>query len=247
MKIKKVNDTSDNFHKEMPVFDLPFKILINGKSQLSGKTTIILNLLLLEDYGYDKVFKGKNIYIVSDNKLDNKLSMLADYKEIPEENIMSYDENQLLELYDEIEEKFIEEKADNDIQYRLIIFEDVGYSGSMKNKQFGITSKMISNGRHLNLSQIYTSQRFSMVNTTIRSNITGAILFGSSTRERELINEDLNYLENKKDFTKMFIKATEKPRDFLCINFTGKDGLYYDSEFEPINTNPSKDNEPTNN
>ena len=52
MKILKVADSADTFHKEMPVFDIPFKILINGKSQLSGKTTIVLNLLLNPDFKY---------------------------------------------------------------------------------------------------------------------------------------------------------------------------------------------------
>ena len=60
-KILKVNDPSDSFHQTMPVFDIPFKLLINGKSQLSGKTTIILNLLLQPEFGYDKKFKGDNI------------------------------------------------------------------------------------------------------------------------------------------------------------------------------------------
>ena len=33
-KILKVKDVSDNFHKKMPVFDLPFKILLNSKSNM---------------------------------------------------------------------------------------------------------------------------------------------------------------------------------------------------------------------
>ena len=88
-KILKVNDISDNFHKAMPIFDIPFKILINGKSQLSGKTTIVLNILLNPEFGYHDKFDGDDIYIISDNKLDNKLKVLADYKEIPEENIIT--------------------------------------------------------------------------------------------------------------------------------------------------------------
>ena len=233
-KILKVNDISDNFHKAMPIFDIPFKILINGKSQLSGKTTIVLNILLNPEFGYHDKFDGDDIYIISDNKLDNKLKVLADYKEIPEENIMPYDEEVLESLYNTLEEMFMEEQAEGEVKNRVILFDDVGYSGSLKNKQFGIISKLIANGRHLNLSQIYTSQRFSMISTTVRSNLTGAILFSTSMKEVDMIAEDFNYFDNKKDFIKMFRSVTKGPRDFLVVNFTNKKGLYMDSEFKTI-------------
>ena len=233
-KILKVKDESDNFHKPMPTFDIPFKILINGKSQLSGKTTIVLNILLNPHFGYHDRFKGDNIYIVSDNKLDNKLKMLAEFKLIPETNIMGYDEYVLDQLYDTIEEQFIEEKEEKNIQNRLIIFDDVGYSGNLKNKDFGIISKLVANGRHLNLSQIYTSQRFTMISTTVRSNITGAILFNTSSKELELIAEDFNYMIKKNSFIEMFRRETKEPRSFLVVNFTNKESLYMNSNFETI-------------
>ena len=232
--ILKVKDDSDKFHKAMPTFDIPFKLLINGKSQLSGKTTIVLNLLLNPQFGYADKFDGEDIYIISDNKLDNKLKMLAEYKEIPDTNIMGYDENVLDMLYDTLEEAFMEEKEEGNIKNRIIIFDDVGYSGNLKNKNFGIISKLVANGRHLNLSQIYTSQRFTMLSTTVRSNITGAILFSTSAKELDLITDDFNYLENKKEFVKMFRNYTSEPRSFLVINFTNKDGLYMDSQFQTI-------------
>ena len=233
-KILKVKDESDKFHKAMPTFDIPFKLLINGKSQLSGKTTIVLNLLLNPQFGYADKFDGEDIYIISDNKLDNKLKMLAEYKEIPDTNIMDYDESVLDMLYDTLEEAFLDEKEDGNIKNRVIIFDDVGYAGSLKNKNFGIISKLVSNGRHLNLSQIYTSQRFSMISTTVRSNLTGAILFSTSAKELELIADDFNYLSSKKDFVTMFRKETAKPRGFLVVNFTNPDGLYMTDNFETI-------------
>ena len=232
--ILKVKDDSDKFHKAMPTFDIPFKLLINGKSQLSGKTTIVLNLLLNPQFGYSNKFDGEDIYIISDNKFDNKLKMLAEYKEIPDTNIMGYDENVLDMLYDTLEEAFMEEKEEGNIKNRIIIFDDVGYSGNLKNKNFGIISKLVANGRHLNLSQIYTSQRFTMLSTTVRSNITGAILFNTPAKELELIAEDFNYLDNKKDFIEMFRRETKEPRSFLVVNFTNKGGLYMDKDFKTI-------------
>ena len=234
-KILKVKDNADKFHKKMPVFDLPFKVLLNSKSQYGiGKTTIALNLILNPEFGYRDIFKGENIYIISDNDLDNKLKTLQKYKDIPESNIMSYNENDLTALYDEIEEKFKQEKADKDIQYRLMLFDDVGYSGNLKNKNFGIITKLVSNGRHLNISQLYTSQSLQMTSTILRNQLSGLIVGSASLKELELLSDSFNYLSSKKEFISMFRKYTNEPRSFLVLNFTGKDGLYYDKDFKPI-------------
>ena len=234
-KILKVKDKTDGNHQPMPLFDLPFRLLVNGKSQLSGKTTVVLNLLLNPAFGYDKKFDGDDIYIISDNELDNKLKILMEMKEVPEQNRMPYDENVLEALYETLEEQFLEEMETNGkAKNRLILMDDVGYSGNLKNKNFGIITKLISNGRHLNLSQIYTSQRFTMVSTSLRSNLTGAILFGTSAKELDLIAEDFNYTKNKKSFIDMFRRETANPRSFLVINFTNPDSIYMDTDFNTI-------------
>jgi len=232
-KILKVKDKADNFHMKHPIFDLPMRLLINGKSQLSGKSTVLLSLLLNPEFGYDKIFKGENIYIVSPNEVDQKLKLLQEYKQIPDENIMNYDENQLEDLYDELEEKFLEEFDEDRVEQRLIIFEDCGASGNLKNKQSGIVSKLVSQGRHLCLSQIYISQRITQLNSQIRSGITGAILFNTSMKELGILDEDFNYLSSRRAFTNLFRKYAVG-RDFLVVNFTNKDGIYMDSEFKTI-------------
>ena len=237
VKVLKVNDVADEFHIKHKLFDLPFRLLLNSKSQIGmGKTTLILNLLLNPEMDYGKFFKGEHIWIISNNKLDNKLQMLAEYKEITEENIMSYDEGVLLELYDQLEQDFLEDKANKEFHHRLLIFDDVGYSGSLKNKQAGVISKLISNGRHLGLSQIYSSQRFTMCSSILKSNVTAACFGNTSMAELELIAESFNYLKSKKDFINLFRKYTAEPRSFLCINFTNDNGIYQDSEFKTIDT-----------
>ena len=213
-KILKVRDKSDSYYTETPLFDIPMRLLICGRSQLSGKTTVILNLLANPDFPYHKMFKGENIHIVSNNQLDNK--------EL---------------LYDQMEQDFMEEIELGKPANRLIIFDDCGFSGSLRNKNAGIISRMICNGRHLNLSQIYTCQKYSQCSTTLRTNITGGIFFGTSMRELESISEDFNYFDDKKKFVQMFRDATKKPRSFLVVNFSrGIDPatLYYDTDFNPI-------------
>ena len=236
--ILKVRDKTDSYYTEMDkLFNLPFKLLINGKSQLSGKTTIILNLILRNAFYRDK-FDGENIFIVSNNKLDNKLKILMEQKDIPKANYMKYDEDELEILYDQLEDEFLEEVNEKKkISNRLIIFDDVAYSNSLKNKTAGITAKIVMNGRHLCLSSLFSTQKFSLVSTNIRTNLTGAILFNTSQKELELIADDFNYLPKKAQFIQMFRDATQEKNSFLVVNFSNKGNeMYLDSNFEPIDT-----------
>ena len=230
VKIYKVIDNTDKNHIKHPIFDLPFKLAIVGKSQISlGKTSIVLNMLLRDEF-YKKHFKGENIWIVTNNKLDNKLKILKKEKDIPDENFMVYDEMALEDLYEMIEEEFQEEKKK---QQRLILFDDVAYSGDLKSKESGIVSKIVMNGRHAGLSSIFTSQKYSLLGTNIRSQLTGAMLGNASLKEIELISTDLNFLSNPKEFMRMYKQHTNG-RDFLVLNFTNDDSYYMDKEFNTI-------------
>jgi len=236
-KILKVKDKADKYHLKHPIFDLSFKLLVNGRSQLSGKSTVLLSILLNPEFKYDKIFSGENIYIVSpqaENGLDQKLKILQEYKEIPDENIMDYDERALEKLYEDIEKKFLDEFEEGEVQQRLLIFEDCGASGNLKNKQNGIISKLVSQGRHLALSQIYISQRITQLNSQIRSGITGAILFATSMKELSILEEDFNYLKSRRQFVDLFRRETDEPRSFLVVNFTNKGGIYMNKEFQTI-------------
>jgi len=231
-EILKIRDPSDkNFTPKNRLFDLPFRIALIGKSQFSlGKTTIILNLLLRDKF-YGKDFTGENIYIVSNNKIDKKLGILMEQKDIPDSNFMSFDESTLEALYEIIEEEFEEEEKK---QNRLIIFDDVVATGGLK-QATGIVSKMIMQGRHIGLSQIYTSQKYSLLSTGLRSNITGAMIGGLSNKELELVEADMNFLDNKKKFMTMIRNNTKGKRDFVIFNFSNNENeVYMNKNFEPI-------------
>jgi len=228
----KVRDPSDKNHIKVPILaDLPFKLAIVGKSQLSGKTTIILNLLLRKKY-YRNYFKGENIYIISNNNVDKKLKILMEELEIPESNFMPFDEDVLEALYDNLEEEHEEEKKK--IQ-KLIIFDDVAYSNGLKGSQTGIISKIVMNGRHILLNSIFTTQKYSLLGTNLRSQLTGIFIAKTSTKELELIEQDVNFLDNKKDFMKL-MRDNTKNRDFIFINFTNTEdeGMYLNSNFKKI-------------
>ena len=237
-KILKVRDKMDGFHTPIDrLFDLSFRLLINGASMRTGKTTIILNLLLNTEFPYHNLFEGENIYIISNNKLDNKLKILMDKLEIPEENSFPYDEEMLSMLYDNIEDEFQEAISEDEKPVNsLIIIDDVAYSGDLKNyKKQNIIDKLVCNGRHSLVSIIFTSQKYSQTSTCLRTNISGAILFGTNSKEVDLIAEDMSYYEKKSDFVKMFREKTKKPRSFIVVNFSNPpDELYLNDKFEPI-------------
>ena len=219
--ILKIRDKTDTYYTEIPeMFNIPFKLLITSKSQVgAGKTTILANLLANPKFPYHDKFDGDDIYIISNNGLDNKLDLLSKRMKIPDENRMEYDEEMLEVLYEELEEQFNEavdegEKPSN----KLLIFDDVGYSGSLKDKQAGIISKILCNGRHANIS----------------TNLTGAIFGAVPQRDLELIADDFNMMNHKKDFIKLFRENTKGKRDFLVINFTDDRGLYFDKLFQPL-------------
>jgi hypothetical protein len=242
-KIHPVIDFSESYYtKKEKIFDLPFRLNIIGKSQFSGKSNFIVNLLLKDEY-YLKEFEGDNIYIISPSITnDNKLKVLIKIKDIPSENLFDdFDEEVLEQLYNDIQEDYEEYVEDNKKPPNvLIIFDDVSFKGNLKTQR-GIVSKLYCNGRHLNISTILTTQKYTDINTTCRENNTGCVVFSCSDRQLESILTDHNRLDNKKQFKKMFRDITKDPYSFMVINYTNKfDEMYLNQHFEKIDYNKYK-------
>jgi hypothetical protein len=238
LQIYKVRDKAESFYtKKDLIFDLPMRLLIVGKSQLSGKSNLLVNLLLRDEY-YNKDFNGDDIYIVSPSvDTDDKLKKLVNVKEIPEHNLMpDFDEDVIAELYKMLEEEYREaiengEKPTN----KLIVFDDISYKGDLKKKKNGVIAKIFSNGRHINLSCIVTAQKYSDISSSARENANGAIFFDMSNKQLELVEADVNYTGPKKDFMKMFRGNIGAKHSFIVVNFTNeKDKRYLNEYFQPI-------------
>lgn len=234
-KILKVIDKSDSYYTPMDgIPDMPFRMIVTGKSQLSGKSTIILNLLLRPEF-YQGKFEPEDVYLISNNKLDNKLRILADQLDVPGSNIMRFSEGGLQAVYDHIEDMAADAVAEGEKPVNsLMVIDDCAYSGDFKNRVDGVISQIFSNGRHINLSIICTSQKYTQLSTVMRTNATAAILFGNSMKEVELMADDHSFLKSKKAFMSMFRDATRGRNKFLVVDYTAQDGLYRDSEFKPI-------------
>lgn len=239
LSIYKVKDEAETYYtKKDLIFDVPFRLLIVGKSQLSGKSNILVNLLLRDEF-YNKDFDGSNIFLVSPSITnDEKLKKIIKVKEIPEDNLfLEYDEDVIKELYKILQDEYEEAKANGDKpQNKLIIFDDASYDGDLKSKKHGIINKIFSNGRHIMLSAIITSQKYSDILTSCRLNCNGAIIFNTNNRELEMIEADHNYLETKKEFMKMFRNVMNEKHSFLVVNYTNpKEQRYLDKNFDVIN------------
>ena len=142
--ILKIKDKTDSYYTYLKdIFDIPMRLIIVGRSMLSGKSTVILNLLLRDKF-YKDHFEGENIYIVSDNKMDQKIRILKTEKEIPSDNFVNFSESNLEKIYDEVEERCIEDVNDGKKPVNsLIILDDVAFSGGLKEKVNGTLSRII--------------------------------------------------------------------------------------------------------
>jgi hypothetical protein len=230
--------------KKRSLFDLPMRLLIVGKSQLSGKSTLCGNLLCRpydekDEAGaqfYEDDFEGENIFVVSPSVgVDRKWASIIKGKEIPDGNIYhEYDEESLERLYDKLEMLYYDEQAEGKIKPKLVIFDDCSFSGAFKEKMNGIMAKFFCNSRHFGVSVICTSQKLSDLSTVQRENATGIIMFACSNKQAELFYNDVGTMP-KKEFMTMLNKATCKKHSFMVVNYSNDpEERFLNSNFQLI-------------
>lgn len=239
VQIYRMKDKNEKFHiKKGKMFDIPFRLLVVGKSQLSGKSNFVANLLLQEDSRlYRNDFEGHNIYIWSPSlKTDYKIKTIIQELDIPKQNLFTeFDENTIEAIYELSKDEFNDAVADGEKpEPKLFIFDDMSAGGDLKGKTNGIISKIFSNGRHILLSTILTAQKYTDILCSARENCSGAVLFSGTDRQLENIADDHSVI-NRKEFKKMYRKATEEPHSFMVVNYSNPiDSRYMDKNFIPI-------------
>jgi len=237
-KVLKVRDKAESYRTpKKHLFDIPFCLLLVGKSYNSGKTNLATNLVLRDEF-YREDFHGDNIYIVSGSlSNDNKLKAIVREKEIPDSNLMSeFDEERLQMLYDIWEEAYEEAVSKKRKPDKVLLFlDDMSFGGNLKKSRNGILSRIAQNGRHILCSMLITTQKYSDILPAVRANSTGCIFFATSPRELELINDEHNYHMPRRDFRELFQSATEKPHSFMAVNYSNPaTSRYLDKEFAPL-------------
>jgi len=231
--------------KKRSTFDLPMRLLVVGKSQLSGKTNLCGNVLM-RPYNQDDLsgsqfykedFEGDNMYVVCPSTLvDHKWRSIVKGKDIPDSNIYTkYDEEELEKLYDKLEEEYYEALGEGEIpKPKLVVFDDCSFSGDFKAKIHGIMSKFFCNGRHFNISLIVLSQKYSDLSTVMRENMTGLCMFACSNKQAELLYNDVATTD-KRTFMGMLNKATHAKHSFMVVNYSNEpEERFLNSNFQLI-------------
>ena len=237
-KILKLKDKTDNnvIDKGNGIDNLGARMLICGKSGL-GKTNLLANMLLLPCW-YSNDLHPDDIWIFSGSlKGDAKMQTIIQQKLIPEGNTFEdFDDSILKDIYDVCVDEFEERtKQKKKIYHKLIILDDLSFSGVLKEKQSSQINRVFCNGRKFSISIIVTSQKYTQISTVQRANFTSAILYNCSNSQLDAIEQDCNYMKDKKSFKKMFRDVCPDKRDFICINFSNdKEYLYLDKNFEKI-------------
>ena len=237
LKTYRVSDKAEDWNiKKAITPDLPMKLCIVGRSQLSGKTNLIGNLLMLphDDYPkegaltnyYGRDFRGDDIYVVCPSvHVDHKWMQIIKYKGIPPENVFNeYSEERLSQLVDQIQHHFeLAISQDRQPRHSLLILDDCSFSGALKHKIAGVISRCFCNARHILLSTIVSAQKYTDLPRVARINATGVFV------SQDVVGDKQHHLEMGARFKyqlwrDLTAKATERP--FSWFISMPRKGLY---------------------
>tara|TARA_E500000318_G_scaffold82640_2_gene78066 strand:- start:1588 stop:2319 length:732 start_codon:yes stop_codon:yes gene_type:complete len=234
--ILKMKDLSDDFTVDKGILpNLSFRGIIVGRTG-SGKTSALGSLLLLPEF-YLNDFKGENIYIFSPLKNDFKMETIIKTKEIPEGNISTeYDDELLGMIYDKVVKEFEQSiQLEQTPEHVLIVLDDLSFSGALKTGTFNNIARVFMNGRKQLVSIILTTQFYHHILNSVRQNASFVMLYNTSLRQLDSVMEEHNFLPTKKQFVKMFRDNVKRKTDFIVINHDNEpENLYLDKNFEPI-------------
>lgn len=224
------------------LWDLPTRVALVGRSEASGKTTWLLNMLLRF---YDpSPWKGKNIFIISGTATaDRKVKMLQGSLGIPHENIYGrYSDATLTKIYDTIKRRH----ATTPDEHYLVLLDDVTQHLQATNNT-GVLGEMAFAMRHQLASLVLLTQKWTMVPTGLRENLSGAVVWGCAQRQVTALANDLNRFDTPGAFHRMVKNCTTgHPHNFLVVRLNkAVSQMYLDTNFQPVNTYGEDDLEQT--
>ena len=248
MKVLPMIDKTDKFtikKKELP--DLPAKILMCMKS--GGGKSSLLGWLMCNggEKGYKDNFDFENdVYIFSGSlkmedgkpKGDYKLAQMIKFLDIPEENIFTDFDNDILnDLYEMMVDDYNEAISEGEKpRHKMIVIDDLGFKNQMnKNKQENSSiDKIMCNGRKFLVSIVILNQRIIQFSPTCVTQATSIIFNSPNNRDLEIYEKSFNYLKDKKSFNELVRDQTKGSKhNFMSIDFS-KEHIYRDKNFNPI-------------
>lgn len=208
------------------LLDLPFSLLeIAPKG--CGKTVLLQNLLKWYYTYFDNIF----IWSPTIN-MDVKWRKLIEDLDIPEENLFTnYNENEIVMIMEKIKDFNSGKECNNDKIRVLFIFDDI-IEQLPKGKKVSSLNKLAMNHRHYNISHIIISQKYNKVDTVIRNNSTGFILFNTDNmHERKTIIDELCGNIGHKKFENLYQECVSEKYSFMFVN-SSKRKIYKNFEKE---------------
>ena len=199
----------------------PSRVLMSGSSS-SGKTNILLNILLNNDLlYYDKIY----IYSLSINQ--PKYQYLIDkIEKVCEENDIDIDEK--LFYTSNVDEIKPLESMDKEIQ-NVIIFDDLLIN------QVPIMEEIFIRGRHFNITSFFLTQSYFQTNKLIRNNCNVILLWKTNSKNLQIIAQDLSGSMEYDQFVKIFKEAVEEPYSFFMVDRENKNKmLRYRKNFDEV-------------
>lgn len=178
-------------------------------------------------------WKGKDVYIISGTaKADKKVEFLQRRMGIPKENIYaSYSEATVASIYKKVQAR----RAADPNARSLLALDDVT-SHLTATQNGGILGEIAYESRHYGLSVVLLTQKWTSVPTSVRENLSGAVVWGCAQRQVAALANDLNRLDSSAAFFKMMKNCTSgDAHDFMVarLNKPVRD-MYLDTHFNPI-------------
>lgn len=198
------------------ITDRPQVTIVCGKKG-SGKSCLCVKLLKTHfKYVYKKIIIISPTFRAQYAKL---------WCQISHEGVIVYEA-----LTQQVITKIFDEMMEND-EETLLLLDDCGEE--LKHCEPRLVNMLVSNSRHRNLSMIVLCQKITQMPTILRCNADSYIMYSSSSYlERECLYKEVSTVE-KKEFIKIFNKATEKEYSFLvCVMSRTGQLQFYHSDFE---------------
>lgn len=216
MKIENLDIDKPKSYKHLNKFlpQPPFRCLISGPSG-SGKSTLMANLFKNPD-GYSKCFRPQDIFIFSATMgLDKKL----DYIHTRESNKYNRFEPEVIQEIMKQQESLIKHYSARKAPQLLFIFEDLASENVFTNHS-KLINRLAMSGRHLKISFIVLSQKYTSINTSIRRNVDIVFLFEPSNYYEldQVVSENMDK-KRKTRFFNLLLKLYEEPYSFIQITY----------------------------
>lgn len=207
----------------------PFRWLLIAQS-MSGKTTLIMNMLKPKMYGdYFAEFRVFSKSIEDDPKWE---LLSPKQKEWCKKD---FNDDEIQQIWDEQEVKVKADGGKTRENSMLIIIDDSISSLYNRNGKPRVTQKLFMRGRHANISVVVTAQQYMLTPGTMRINSSALVIF-----EIHNIKEQENvYVEHGGSFSRKEWKALTKhvwnhPFSFLFIDYTKPREERYKRNFQYV-------------